>query len=153
MVTEDGGKRNTLAGSFIRDQWLRQHLRERCGGGAGCCSVAASCGETARRRRACAPARREHEFTERLPVRLFVGSYNVNGKKSEESPRDWLLAARETPAAMPDVYIVGCVRAPPPAAAAAPRACRASVGVRCSFSEMHALRGGPARAGSRRWST
>ena len=80
VETEGGGRSNPKNASYIRDQWLKEKLRER-----------------------------EHEFTERTPVRLFVGTYNVNGKKPEESPRDWLLPTREAPAAMPDVYVVGCV--------------------------------------------
>lgn len=52
---------------------------------------------------------REAEYTQYRPLRLFVGSWNVNGKWPREDIAAWLTdGAKENGGAnMPDVYVVG----------------------------------------------
>lgn len=44
----------------------------------------------------------EHEWTEKMGLTVFCGTWNVNGKKSEEDLTDWL---RTKP--VPDIYAIG----------------------------------------------
>ena len=80
--TEDGSRYNPAVISFIRDEWIHKQLQER-----------------------------EAEYTEYRPMRVFVGSWNVNGKFPREDLSTWLCdgtdASVEAKLAMPDVYVVG----------------------------------------------
>ena len=57
----------------------------------------------------------EAEYTEYRALRLFVGTWNVNGKMPRESLAPWLLdgasegGAGGAPVDLPDIYVVGCV--------------------------------------------
>ena len=82
------GTFNPKVMSFIRDDWIRKQM-----------------------------VAREAEFTEYCPTRIFVGTWNVNGKKSAESIEAWLLAGPggvsggESPSGerppMADMYAIG----------------------------------------------
>ena len=65
-------------------------------------------GSPARHRR-----RREAEYTEYRPLRVFVGTWNVNGKFPREDLTTWLCDGADTDAQvalnLPDVYVIGCV--------------------------------------------
>ena len=82
---DDGGDMESLATSsinpkvmsFIRDDWIRKQMTAR-----------------------------EAEFTEYTPTRVFVGTYNVNGKKPQESITPWLLGGGAGKP-MADIYAVG----------------------------------------------
>lgn len=50
---------------------------------------------------------REAEFTEYRPVRLFVGTWNVNGKFPKEDISAWLTEGADADVYLPDVYVVG----------------------------------------------
>lgn len=53
---------------------------------------------------------REAEYTEYRALRLFVGTWNVNGKMPKESLSSWLTAGAEADggaADLPDIYVVG----------------------------------------------
>jgi inositol polyphosphate 5-phosphatase INPP5B/F len=64
--------------SFIRDEWIHE-----------------------------AVAARESEFTEYRPLRVFVGTYNVNGKVPKEDLTPWLCEGGLDESNIPDVYVCG----------------------------------------------
>jgi len=66
--------RTRLVMTKIRDEWLRDKMLER-----------------------------ESEFTVRVPLSMYVGTWNVNGKKPSESLNSWV-CVHETP---PDVIVCG----------------------------------------------
>jgi hypothetical protein len=57
------------------------------------------------------PACREAEYTEYRPLRLFVGTWNVNGKTPRESLTPWLNDGVDADAEgrldLPDIYVIG----------------------------------------------
>lgn len=83
---DNGSRYNPAVISFIRDQWLYEQVKSR-----------------------------EPEFTEYRALRLFVGTWNVNGKMPKESLSAWLTdgvgadgSGSDSGAAdLPDVYVVG----------------------------------------------
>lgn len=77
---DDGRKYNPAVISFIRDEWIHQQMRER-----------------------------EAEYTEYRPLRLFIGTWNVNGKWPKEDLTAWLCEGADADggANMPDIYVVG----------------------------------------------
>jgi hypothetical protein len=79
-VGADGARYNPQVMSFVRDEWVHAQM-----------------------------AGREPEFTEYRPLRVFVGSYNVNGKFPKEDLTPWLCegASADGGACMPDLYVVG----------------------------------------------
>ena len=70
------GNMNPKVMSFIRDDWIRKQLKAR-----------------------------EAEFTEYDSNKIFVGTWNVNGKKPGESIESWLVP--DPRADMADIYAVG----------------------------------------------
>lgn len=54
---------------------------------------------------------REAEYTEYTPLRLFVGTWNVNGKFPREDLTKWLCDGADGDAegrlTLPDVYVIG----------------------------------------------
>ncbi len=59
---------------------------------------------------ACVLSCRETEFTEPTQLRVFVGSWNVNGKSRTEDLSPWLFNGMRSPADIPDIYAIGCVK-------------------------------------------
>lgn len=57
------------------------------------------------------PPCREAEYTEYRPLRLFVGTWNVNGKTPRESLTPWLNDGVDADAEgrldLPDIYVIG----------------------------------------------
>ena len=78
VVNMDGTSRNDRAVSFIREQWIRKQMGER-----------------------------EGEFTADVPVRVFCGTWNVNGKKlGDDDPiEDWVPVERAEN--LCDIYAIG----------------------------------------------
>jgi len=81
---DDGSRYNPAVISFIRDEWLHNQVKER-----------------------------EPEYTEYRALRLFVGSWNVNGKVPKEDISAWLCEGASADAEgrldLPDIYVIGCV--------------------------------------------
>lgn len=87
---EDGSRYNPSVISFIRDEWIHGQMQAR-----------------------------EAEYTEYRPLRVFVGTWNVNGKFPREDLTPWLAegaydmgqggAGGEGKAKinMPDLFVVG----------------------------------------------
>jgi hypothetical protein len=81
---DNGSRYNPAVISFIRDEWLYQQVKAR-----------------------------EPEFTEYRALRLFVGTWNVNGKMPKESISAWLTdglgsdGGTDSAADLPDIYVVG----------------------------------------------
>eukprot|EP01029_Cantina_marsupialis_P023865 TRINITY_DN6014_c1_g1_i1.p1 TRINITY_DN6014_c1_g1~~TRINITY_DN6014_c1_g1_i1.p1 ORF type:complete len:804 (-),score=195.46 TRINITY_DN6014_c1_g1_i1:140-2551(-) len=64
---------------FIRDKWIHEKIKER-----------------------------ESEFTEYHPIQVFAGTWNVNGKKSEEDLRPWLVDGYlDKDGSLPEIYAIG----------------------------------------------
>jgi hypothetical protein len=78
QIGSNGSSFNPKVISFIRDEWIHE-----------------------------AVAAREAEFTEYRPLRLFVGTYNVNGKVPKEDLGPWLCESGLDEASIPDVYVCG----------------------------------------------
>ena len=117
--TSDGSRYNPAVMSFIRDEWIYKQMRERyvdrrvaAGSHATCtpCGCDTSCSHAFTLPSA-SYARREAEYTEFRPLRVFVGTWNVNGKFPKEDITPWLCQGADTDAKvalnLPDVYVVG----------------------------------------------
>jgi hypothetical protein len=131
---ENGSRYNPSVISFIRDEWLYRQAKLRCvcafACARGCAALlrrahpraAQPTRARARARAACGftpdptpsrPARHIHsesEYTEYKALRLFVGTWNVNGKSPRESLAPWLTDG-VSDGDMPDIYVLGCVDA------------------------------------------
>ena len=78
QIAANGSSFNPKIISFIRDEWIHE-----------------------------AVAAREAEFTEYRPLRVFVGTYNVNGKVPKEDLSPWLCESGLDEASIPDVFVCG----------------------------------------------
>jgi len=47
--------------------------------------------------------KRQHEYTNKQQISVFVGSWNVNGKSPSEDLSDWLMTNPD----LPDLYFIG----------------------------------------------
>lgn len=54
-------------------------------------------------------SRRETEFSEPKQLRIFTGSWNVNGKSLSEDISSWIFRGMRTEADIPDIYVIGFV--------------------------------------------
>ena len=132
---EDGSRYNPAVISFIRDEWIHGQMRERCVGDSWLVwpmrvpwRPSATSGRAVRRGGPRArvslrarnhasfalPLSRSHseaEYTEYRPLRVFVGTWNVNGKFPREDLTTWLCDGADTDAQvalnLPDVYVIG----------------------------------------------
>lgn len=50
---------------------------------------------------------RESEYTDYHPLRVFVGTWNVNAKKVEESLESWVAPHMAPADRMPDIFVFG----------------------------------------------
>ncbi len=60
-IGDEGQKFNPKVMTYIRDEWIKKQMKSR-----------------------------ENDFTEFQPLKVFVGTWNVNGKKPSEALGEWL---------------------------------------------------------------